>query len=165
MLQTFQLVCLGVCLGAVGAVRIDGRAAKPYGPRCIEEHGIRYCVLSLAPKTGPGSPAEPVGDGIFPSRAAAAEECEHRGYDGLAVLSTPLRQALARSLIDPAPGPAPAGVPEPVRPGLLVPHWLGGNDEPNGKAREWPRGVCAARAPWSQHERAIAPRALLRRGR
>eukprot|EP00946_MAST-07B_sp_MAST-7B-sp1_P001925 g1925.t1 len=81
-----------------------------------------YCVHSLAPRdASPGSPLLPSagsreGDNTFPSRDAAASMCQTRGYDGLVDVTTVERNKLAARIVD----------------SLGVPHWLGGDDWPNG---------------------------------
>jgi hypothetical protein len=78
-----------------------------------------YCIYSLAPHDdSPGSPRRPsAGLGnTFPTRDAAASMCVTRGYDGLVDVTTAERNKLAAKIVD----------------SLGVPHWLGGDDSPNG---------------------------------
>lgn len=81
-----------------------------------KEPSALFCMFSLAPLDGPGSPSSPHGNGTFLSRDASAMECVARGYDGLVDIKNKERNNLARRIVD----------------ALGVPHWLGGDDMPNG---------------------------------
>ena len=82
-----------------------------------------YCLHSLAPATGPGSIATPLGNGDFLSQADAHMKCVNLGYEGLAVLTTYDRQVAAASIVDTT----------------ALPHWLGAHDwgEPPGGRVVW----------------------------
>ena len=85
----------------------------------VGEESSLFCVHSLAPRDHtPGSPRHPNAGptNTFPSRDAAATECMTRGYDGLLDVTTVERNKLAAQIVD----------------SLGVPHWLGGDDSPNG---------------------------------
>ena len=72
-----------------------------------------YCLRSLAPATGQGSIAKPLGNGNFLSQKEAHESCQTAGYDGLAELNTIERQESATKIVGE----------------ITLPHWLGGFDQ------------------------------------
>lgn len=74
-----------------------------------------YCLRSLAPATGQGSIAKPLGNGNFLSQKEAHESCQTAGYDGLAELNTIERQESATKIVRE----------------ITLPHWLGGFDQGN----------------------------------
>ena len=94
---------------------------------CISEGAGLWCVRSLAPHREADLFAP------FASRADADSACADLGYDGLVHLTTGVRQALAARVVD----------------SLGVPHWIGGDDSPNGVVT-WRDGTPHAGfdAPW-----------------
>ena len=119
---------MGVFVCAAGTrVGFLAGAAAPTRHACISEGPDLWCVQSLAPRRGGDLFAR------FAARADAAAACADRGYDGLVHLTTSARQALAARVVD----------------SLGVPHWIGGDDNPNGVVT-WRDGTPHAGfdAPW-----------------